>query len=394
MEAELDLVRAQLADAELKLKLRASNSDARMQTELKTSTEKCEALAKELQIAKSALEQSQASTNRLVEDLKRHSEHTSTHHVALESRVAALDSQRQTLEEEAVELRRQLDGQRAVATKAAQDASEASSLACSETQRGTELAAAEEAARATLGSTKRQLAETEEKLAGARGDAEMAATRLRNEASAHRACKAKLLAAITEQRSVQKFAAAAEGKAAAAEAALQATKEELYAIRRQHAAASERLSEAEARAEYLRSASVKERDARQHLIDEAKALYARRATGSIVRLVVVAPTVRVQMPQEPESRVRPRLPISQLRAVLRDDVLPPFVRIFRRAGESRASSSSSKSRKARPSKVTAQEPWLQELVRDLESGIEHQLRETFADLGVRTSPESAMTKPG
>lgn len=392
LEAEVDLLRARLADAELKLKLRTANSDAKFQADLKAAAlhshklkADCDRLQAEKRDLQHRVQQQQSDMLSLNSVLE-----TKTTRVAdLEGAVAGLEAHKQTMEDDAIELKRQLALKDTVATKAAGQATEAAALAQSESQRVNDLATSQEALRTDLAATRKNLLSLQEQIITARGEAEMASERLSKEAAAHRLCKAKLLVAMNEQRNGKKHAAMAEGNAAAAEAALTATRQELDGLRKQHAAATERLSEAEARAEYLRSVSAKERDKRQQLIDEAKATYARRVTGTIVRLVVVAPTVRVQMPPAKESQVRPRLPVAQLRAVLRDDVLPPFIRIFRREDQgSRAGSASlSKARRARSAQVSGQEPWLQDLVRDLESGIEHQLRETFADLGVGTVPE-------
>jgi hypothetical protein len=365
LQAETELLKAQLADATLRLKLRSGASESK----LKGQVGDLEARLQELE---QLLEQSEAARSTAEAELAARAD-------AAAAAEATWKEERERSEARATRL---LGTQMFEHRKALRELSERHAMTLSDQEsRNTALVEMLAAAKARVGTLEVQIAELGERretlegaLARAKDEKEdlgrvkgALQESLATEQSGHRACKTKLLACQSELRAARGASAAAEGKFAACEANLEAAHKEVQGLKESLARALERASEAEARAEYLRDASVREREARTELIEEAKGEIARRMTGQVIRLVVVAPTVNVMMGSGKVEQVKAAEPAGVLHQTLRQRLLPQFVRILTRVDEPSGKESSD------PSK----EPWITSLVEDLETGIKAQVRECF-----------------
>lgn len=378
LEAEVELLRAQLSDAQLRLKLRSGAVDSRMRDKVGKLELEMASLRAELGGTAVELTEASAAASAALE-AQREAERQRIEAVAeaadVARRLASLEGQLRAERESRVAAENLLASASSASHSAAQEAKESALAAAEHCARA---AAGEDslaALRGRLSDAEARNRELESSTAIAKEASANAATLHSQEATAHRASKASLLAAENEMRALKRRAEGAEAKLMAAEGEIRKAKGDAAARDRELGRAKEQAAEAEARAEYLRAGAAKERESRAALIEEAKAQVARRATGQVLRLVVVAPTVRVQVPPDGDALERPRLPVAKLRAVLREEILPPFVRIF---GRQETATSAA---------VEVREPWLNSLVEDLERGIEAQLRETFAGVSTtRTVP--------
>jgi len=389
METELDLARARLADAELKLRLRGLSGDGRLREQVAALESAGAALqddVKRLDGDCQALREEAAALRAEAAESARQGREEASRAAALEDGLVACRSELEQQREARIEATRQLEACRAEAHRLTAAEAAARSESAGDQQRRTAAQEAMAAMRRDLQEARSGAAETARRAEMLEEAGSTSQQRLTAEQTAHRATRAKLLAVTSELRSSTRLCSSTEGRAAAAEGAVARLEQEAAERAKEMGAAKQRASEAEARAEYLRAASVRERETRQQLIDDAKADIARRATGKVLRLVVVAPTVRVQVPPDEPTAVRPRMPLETLKAVLREEILPPFVRIF-----SRDTSGPEAGRAKGRGKVQAQEEWLKALVEDLEAGIEAQLRETFA--AVRTERADGVVLP-
>ena len=378
LEAEVELLRAQLSDAQLRLKLRSGTVDSRMREKVGKLEIEMASLRAELDGTTAELTEASATAAAALEaqrEAERQRIEAAAEAADVARRLASLEGQLRAERESRVSAENLLASASSASHVAEREAKESAQAAAEHLARA---AAGEDslaALRARLSDAEARNRELESSTAIAKEASANAANLHNKEATAHRASKVSLLAAENELRALKRRAEGAETKLKTAEGDLRKAKGDAATRDRELGRAKEQAAEAEARAEYLRAGAARERESRTALIEEAKAEVARRATGQVLRLVVVAPTVRVQVPPDGDALERPRLPVAKLRAVLREEILPPFVRIF---GRQETATSAA---------VEVREPWLNALVEDLERGIEAQLRETFAGVSTtRTAP--------
>lgn len=353
LEAENEILRAQIADMDLRLRLRSSTKASDRAQHEQAMQEHGDAVAHLRRELADLTDKLAAHEQRASDEISREQtlrvELLAKYDAALmdaassQSTVTSLQSRLADTERELREAR-----------------SEASSR---QTAMAADLASIQEL-RESVAALEAELSATRRCLNDRTTAMEQSQRRIEAEVCKQRELQVRLLTEEGELRVSRSMTAAAEARALTFGKQLADERDVTDALRRQVASLETRVSEAEARVSYMRSTADGETTIRDVAVAKARAEVARAMASKVLRLVVVTPTVSVQLPAGATFTVRAVMPEQHLRKVLHESILPAFVRIFRRD-------------EAVSATPGAEEPWLRELVEDMEAGIEEQLRATF-----------------